>query len=174
MKKVYYISIILILSGLLSFCGCIDEKDKGTLILQITDANDDLNITEALVTISSISVHLGAGGNNTTAGWYTIVEEQQTFDLIAIQDVKDFLGSENLTAGVYTQIRLYVDQALVTIDGIQHDLEIPSKTVKLVNNFRIDVNETKILTLDFDVQESIHETGSGKYIMKPTIKVIEE
>jgi hypothetical protein len=173
MKKVYYIAII-ILVGALSFSGCIDENNKGTLILQITDANDDLNITEALVTISSITVHLGAGGNNTTEGWYTIVEEQQTFDLIELQDVKEFLGSENLTVGIYTQIRLNVDQALVTIDGVQHDLEIPSETVKLVNNFRIDANETKILTLDFEVQESIHETGNGKYIMKPTIKVIEE
>ncbi|MCK5300431.1 MAG: DUF4382 domain-containing protein, partial [Thermoplasmatales archaeon] len=35
-------------------------------------------------------------------------------------------------------------------------------------------NETTTLTLDFDVYESIHQTGSDKYIMNPTIKVIHE
>ena len=88
--------------------------------------------------------------------------------------MKTFLGSQNLTAGIYTQIRLDVDEALVTINGTQYDLEIPSKTVKLVNNFRISENETTTLTLDFDIQESVHKTGNDKYIMRPTIRVIEE
>jgi len=30
------------------------------------------------------------------------------------------------------------------------------------------------LTLDFDIHESVHKTGSDNYIMKPTIKVIQE
>jgi hypothetical protein len=79
-----------------------------------------------------------------------------------------------LNAGWYTQIRLYVEQALVTIDGVQYDLEISPNHVKLIKPWRIIDGETLVLTLDFDVQKSIHETGSGKYIMKPTIKVIQE
>ena len=174
MKKVLLATLLLLMSGTLYLSGCIQEESKGTLILQLTDANDDLNITEALVTISAIRVHLGAGGNNSTVDWYTIVDEEQTFDLIALQDVKEFLGSQNLTAGIYTQIRLEVDQALVTINGTQYDLQIPSKTVKLVNSFRINENETTTLTLDFGVQESVHKTGNDKYLMRPTIRVIEE
>lgn len=174
MKKVVLATFVLLMSGTLYLSGCVQEENKGTLVLQLTDANDDLNITEALVTISSIRVHLGAGANNSTADWYTIVDEEQIFDLIELQDVKTFLGSQNLTAGIYTQIRLDVDEALVTINGTQYDLEIPSKTVKLVNNFRISENETTTLTLDFDIQESVHKTGNDKYIMRPTIRVIEE
>jgi len=111
------------------------------------------------------------------AGWYTIVEESQTFDLIALQDVTDVLGEEELTAGKYTQIRLTVEKANITINNNGemevHDLKIPSNKVKLIKAFWIYEDETTVLTLDFDVYESVHKTGQDKYIMRPTIKVIQ-
>ncbi len=112
------------------------------------------------------------------AGWYTIVNESKTFDLIALQNVTDILGEKNLSAGKYTQIRLTVEKANITINNsgeIQvHDLKIPSSKVKLIKSFWIYENVTTVLTLDFDIHKSVHKTGSEKYIMKPTIKVIEE
>ncbi|MFE3845396.1 DUF4382 domain-containing protein [Thermoplasmatota archaeon] len=174
MKKIGILLIIFILGSLPFLGGCIDSGN-GTLTLQITDAPGDLNITEALVTISGIEVHLAAGGNNnTTAEWKMVVEESQTFDLVGIRNVKELLGSKNLSAGVYTQIRLHIDEALVTINGSQYDLQIPSESIKLVKGFRIIDGETTTLTLDFDVNESVHKTGSDKYIFQPTIIVIQE
>ncbi|MEF8848892.1 MAG: DUF4382 domain-containing protein [Candidatus Thermoplasmatota archaeon] len=165
------ISCIIVLSSLLT--GCI-QQGTGTLVMKITDAPSDLNISEAMVSISSVMVHLGAGGNNTTAGWHTVVNESQTFDLIALQNVTDVLGEQELQAGNYTQIRLNIDNANVTIDGVKHDLMIPSSTVKLVNAFKINGSETTTLILDFDIHDSVHETGNNKYILQPTIRVIEE
>lgn len=159
-------------SGLLS--GCVSEG-TGTLVLQITDVPGDLNITEALVTMSEVRVHYaGIDENGTLGEWITIVDEPQTFDLIALQNVTELFGEANLSAGWYTQIRLHVDQALVTIDGEQYDLRIPSKKVKLIKPWKIEDNETLILTLDFDVQKSVHQTGNGKYVLRPTIKVVQE
>jgi len=116
--------------------------------------------------------------NVSEAGWYTIVEESQTFDLIALQDVKEELGLKNLSVGKYTQIRLTVEKAEITIDNdgeIEvHDLEIPSNKVKLIKAFWIYEDDTTVLILDFDVYESVHEAVNGKYIMKPTIKIIQE
>ena len=174
MKKIGILLIIFILGSIPFLSGFI-ESGNGTLILQITDAPGDLNITKALVTISSIEVHLAAGGNNnTTAEWKMIVEESQTFDLIGIRNVKELLGSKNLTAGIYTQIRLHIDEALVTINNTQYDLQIPSESIKLVKWFRINDGATTTLTLDFDVNESVHKTGGDKYIFQPTILVIQE
>ena len=173
MKKGFVIFVLLsiVVSGL--FTGCIEDTE-GTLVLQITDAPSDLNITEALVTMSQVRVHYaGIGENDTIGEWITVVNETQTYDLIALQDVKELFGTVNLSTGWYTQIRLHVDSALVTIDGVQYDLEIPSKTVKLIKPFRIEDGQTTILTLDFDVHKSVHVTGSDKYIFKPTIKVIQ-
>lgn len=173
MKKNGVVILVLILVGSTFFTGCV-TNEKGTLLLKITDAPGDLNISEALVKISSIEVHIAAGGNNSSAGWITVVNESQQFDLIQLLNVTEILGSQTLAVGIYTQIRLDVDEALVTIDEIQYNLTIPSKTVKLVHQFVIEPESTTTLILDFDVQESIHETGNDKYIMRPTIKVIEE
>ena len=173
MHKIGILIAALIIIGATFFTGCI-TTEKGTLLLKITDAPGDLNISKALVTISSIEVHIAAGGNNSSAKWVTVINESQQFDLILLENVTDIIGSETLEVGIYTQIRLNVDEALVTIDGVQYDLEIPSKTVKLVHQFIIAPDTTTTLILDFDVQESVHETGNDKYIMQPTIKVIQE
>jgi hypothetical protein len=166
-----------ILKFLLINSGLLDRfvnDGTGTLVMQLTDA-PGLNITEALVDISQVAVHYGGINQNDTNGtWITVVNETQTFDLIELQDATEVLGEEDLTAGWYTQIRLYVDNALVTIDGVQYDLKISSKNVKLITPFLVQDNQTLTLTLDFDVNKSVHETGNGKYIMRPTIKVIQE
>ena len=173
MKKILTTLIALILISIVSFSGCVQDG-TGTLILQITDDPSDLNITSAIVTLSSVEVHLGAGGNNSSSGWYTIVEEQKSYDLVAIRDVKEFLGSENLSSGIYTQIRLHIDEARAIINGTEYNLSIPSSNIKLVSGFWINESQTTTLTLDFDVNESIHKTGNDKFIFQPTIRVIHE
>ena len=174
MKKILTILAIVIvgLTGVLS--GCVQEG-RGTLVLKITDAPGEFNISEALVTMSEVRVHYaGINETNTTGEWITIVNESQTFDLIQLINVTDIFGTANLSAGWYTQIRLYVEQALVTIDGVQHDLEISPQHIKLIKPWRIVDGETLVLILDFDIQKSIHKTGNDRYKMKPTIKVIQE
>ena len=112
--------------------------------------------------------------NQTTgSGWFTVADQEQTFDLVQIKDVKEFLGSTELETGRYTQIRLKVSTATATIDGIPVDLKIPSGNVKLTKGFTIEANQTVTLTLDFDAQQSIHQAGN-QYIMRPTIKIIQE
>lgn len=149
------------------------EEGIGTLVMKLTDDPPKLNITEALVTISHVCVHY-SGTNDTNGTWITVVNESQTFDLIPLQDATIFLGAVDLISGWYTQIRLSVDSALVTIDGVQYNLEIPSSNIKLITPFLVKDNDTLTLTLDFDVQKSVHKTGNDRYKMNPTIKVIQE
>lgn len=178
MKNILLIMTLLIIV-IIAFSGCLEEWG-GILYLQITDIPGDLNITKALVTISSVEVYSSAAGSDedekteSSTGWYTIVEEPQTFDLIALIDTKEFLGRGYLDTGRYNQIRLYVDKALVTINGNTYKLEIPSQTVKLIKPFKIENRRTTTLTLDFDIQKSVKSAGKDKYILEPTIKVIQE
>lgn len=170
MKTKLLLAILLVIP--IAVSGCTTTTGTGNLVLQITD-KPDLNIEKADVTLSNVQVHVAGAGNE--SGWITVVEEPKTFDLVAIKDVKTFLGEEDLAVGMYTQIRLDVDKALVTINGTEYNLTIPSKTVKLVRSFRIEENTTTTLTLDFDAEQSIHSTGvSDQYIMRPTITVIQE
>ncbi len=171
MKHTMLIGMLVL--GLCALSGCMGT---GTLVIQITDAPPEMNIEKAEVTISNVEVHTAAaGGDNTTgAGWFTVVEEAQIFDLIAIKDVKEVLGSAELTAGKYTQIRLSVDNAIATIDGSAYELEVPSEKIKLVKQFDIIAGQTTTITLDFDAEASIRSAGKDSYSMTPTIKVLAE
>ncbi len=177
MKSSLLIAILIFVTVGLS--GCVQsETGTGTLVMKITDAPANLSIEKALVTVSNVEVHLAGTNEDANAtnetGWSTVVKEEKTFDLIKIKDVKELIGTSDLKAGKYTQVRLNVDKALVTINGTEYDLTIPSKTVKLIKPFDIVQNQTTTLTLDFDANESIKSTGKDKYVMNPTIKVIQE
>src|SRR3989344_826650 len=172
MKSHYFIALFL-LSVLID--GCTQPQPPaggtGTLVLKITDAMTDLQIEKLEITVSSIQVHK-AGEDD--ANWTTIVEGPETFDLIAIKNVQQLLGSKTLESGKYTQIRLNVDSASGIIDGNSVELTIPSKTIKLVNEFDINADESTTLILDFDAQQSVNETGNGEFKFQPVIKVLEE
>lgn len=175
MKKIFALTAILIIITTGMFSGCI-KSGEGTLVLKITD-DPDYSITEALVTISEVRVHYAlvddTDNNDTIGEWITIVNESQTFDLIALQDVTELFGTVNLSAGWYTQIRLLIESALITVDGVQYNLTITSKNIKLIHPFSIQDGQTTTLILDFDVQKSVHKTGNDEYKFRPTIKVIQ-
>lgn len=124
----------------------------------------------------------------------------QTYDLIELTNgVMQNLGITDLETGVYTQLRLYLGGTQSFPDGYEpvggfllpteanyivvnkdasyeaHALKVPSgyqSGIKLVNEVYIEEGSTVELILDFDANRSVVETGSGKYILKPTIKVI--
>jgi hypothetical protein len=150
-------------------------SSEGLYVVNLTVTDDDGNGAEDWYVTTA---RIGEDDDETDAGWQTVVEDPQTFDLIALLDVKEELGLTELPVGKYTQIRLTVEEANITIDteqGIKvHDLVIPSKKVKLIKPFWIYEDDTTVLTLDFDVHKSVHVTGNDKYLLKPTIKVIQE
>ncbi len=139
--------------------------------LTVTDTNNSTTWDQTIA-------YIDQEDNDNDSEWLTIVNESQTFDLLALQNVSALLGEKNLTAGKYTQIRLTVVSANITINRSgtieHHAMKVPSDKIKLIHPFTILKNETTVLTLDFDVGKSIHETGNGKFMMKPTIKIIQE
>lgn len=151
---------------------------NGTYTVNLTvKDNDTISKVDWYLTIANIG-DVDEEDDTPTADWYTIKEGPQEFDLIALQDVTDVLGQDILPVGMYTQIRLTVEQANITIINETGQPEvyamvIPSNNVKLIKPFWINKDETTELTLDFDVNESVHQTGNNKFMMKPTIKVIE-
>lgn len=178
MKKEYFIGIIIVLVVVLGYF-LLMPGGTGTLIMKITDSPSGLNITKALVTISNVEVHFAGStitenATNITSGWIEVVDEPQTFDLIAIKDVKKILGTAELNPGKYTQIRLSIDSAIVTIDDVEYTLTTPSDAIKLIHPFDITAGNETILTLDFDAQASIHSTGKDKYVLNSVIGVTQE
>ena len=114
--------------------------------------------------------------------WVDLPLEVTTINLLDFQNgLNEILAAQELPAGHYTQIRLMIDcvenPPTITVDGEVLDLFIPSgcqSGVKLVSGWDLVEGEELSLILDFDLRRSISQTGSGRYTMRPTIRVIQE
>jgi len=116
------------------------------------------------------------------AGWQTVAAPAGTFDLIALQnDVRATLGTLELPDGKITQIRLFMDPngknqvELTSGETCAIDLSaVPPTGIKINHPFKaLDVEESSELNLvvDFDLKESLDQTGACSFSLKPVIKL---
>ncbi len=134
--------------------------------MRLTDAPGDFE--NVWVNIASVAVE------SADTGWIDVTSQPQKFDLLTLQnDVTAALGSTTLTAGMYGQLRLIVDQASVVVDGEEFPLTIASGAqtgIKINFDQAFADNTTYAITLDFDAAKSVKTTGQG-YLMTPVIQV---
>jgi len=148
----------------------------GILEMWVTDA-PAYDISAVDVTISDIQVHRAGGDGGAFPpvepgtlseetgddGWDTVVSGTMSFELLALRGVEDLLGSQELEAGHYTQIRLNLIEVLVTAGSEVYTAQISSEKLKLVSSFDVEADTVTRLVMDM--------TGSDKFIFKPTIKL---
>ena len=101
-----------------------------------------------------------------------MVNSTQSVDLKAFQgDARKFLGGADVEAGKYTQIRIHVDRAYGVANGSEVNLSVPSNTLKITRPWTVEAGGETLLTVDFELDKSIHRTGQGKYMLKPVLKL---
>lgn len=158
---------------------------EGTLIVLLTDTPFS-DARAVLVTFTEVAVHRSG------SGWQTLPfsppSASRTCDLKKLQGAQDVLGTGPLPAGHYTQIRLVVSSAALYFEqpstgapcapaipgpaGASAPLRIPSGEVKLNREFDVSSNSVTTITLDFDGERSIRQTGSGRFFMTPVVGVV--
>lgn len=165
---------LLIALGLSGLAGCGDSNaattasGTGMLSVRLTDAPID-NVQSAQVWISKVYL---IGGADTVSSRIAISSTPQQFELLSLQNgVTAALGSAVIPVGTYSQMRLIVDSAKVTLkapltfaDGsASKTLVVPSGMQTGVKvNFQSAVQVTPgetILVADFDVSRSFVLTG---------------
>jgi len=126
--------------------------ERGTIEIRVTDPPPP-GVSSANVTLTKLEVHQVSDNES---GWITIIEDEVTFDLFEIIDQAMVLGSEDVTAGKYTQIRAEVTGVEgLTKAGDPYKAEVPSRTLKFVRPFNVEAGMTTVLTLDFDGDKSL-------------------
>ncbi len=185
------VALSAILIAGLTACSSGGGSNMGQLSLSLMDKPSD-SYNAVYVTIQSIAVH---AATDTEGSWNTIATPNKTVDLLALTNgVREQMALVDMAPGHYTQMRLMIgtqpDTGLniqgnphpfanyaIDTNGNVHSLKIPSGMqtgVKLVQGFDINANSTTELTLDFDASRSVVVAGnSGKYLLKPTIQVID-
>jgi hypothetical protein len=172
-------------------CG-IGGSDSGRLLLSLTDAATDM-YDAVYITVKQVDVHRADEGEEM---WQTIATPNRTYNLLElVNGVREQLALVDLTAGHYSQLRLYLGDMpdsrtnilsrphpfpnyVIDSEQAYHELKIPSgyqSGVKIVHAFTIGESGTTELILDFSASESVVIAGrSGQYLLKPTIKVLAE
>jgi len=199
MKRLSFF-LMAIASVLITACGGSGGDGSGgggtgTLALSLQDAPATEDYKAVYVTIKEVMVHKG-GSEDSDANWETVASPNATYNLLElVNGVREELGLATLESGSYTQMRLILGQNpdsginiiseahpfpnYVIEDGTDavHELKVPSgyqTGIKIVKGFVINENETTELILDFDASRSVIKAGkSGKWLLKPTIKVLE-
>jgi hypothetical protein len=165
------------------------SSSSGTLRVMLTDS-PFTDAKSLLVTFSEVSVHRSDQPDD--SGWTKLTfnnsASSRTCDLKKLQAAQDVLGTGSPAAGHYTQIRLTVSSAKLFFDnaasgnacdatiaapsGRSTDVTIPSGEVKLNREFDVSSSGATTITLDFDGDRSIRETGNGQFMMSPVITVV--
>lgn len=151
--------------------------DRGTIEVRVTDP-PPADVSSAVVYLTNIAVHQVSDNGGE---WITIIEAPPSFDLMAVIVEEVVLGSEDVTAGKYTQIRMDVDRVeVVTTAGDNITAEVPSGKLKIVGPFNVGPGMTTVLTLDFDGEKSLVlpgkdiATGKERALFKPVVKLLVE
>jgi len=176
MKKIIFIlSIFLIIMFALNNCSdsVSSDENTGTLSISVTDAPAAYD--SVIIVFSQISAHIDSE-------WVHVVKEPVRVNLLDWSNGETLLlGSEDVPAGKYTQIRIKIDEAYIGVTGEVHELVVPSGSqtgLKLGPQFTINDGSTYHLVLDFDASRSIVVNGPANnpkgYKLKPHIRVITE
>ena len=171
-------------------CGGSPSGPSGSGSLRVMLKDSPFHDASAVfVTFNEVSVHQDTDADFTPLK-FAADATSRTCDLLRLQkdNAQDVLGIGTLDAGHYTQVRLAVAEAklylgapstgdacgpgLIPPAGTPIPLTIPSGEVKLNREFDVPEGGTTLMSLDFDGDHSIIQTGNGSYMMKPVIAVV--
>ena len=157
--------------ALLMVAGCGTEPGAtGRVVVQLTDAPID-NVASATIWVSSVYI---IGGPDSTGPRHTVVSTPQQYDLLTlVNGATAALGDATIPTGTYTQMRMVVDSARLTLkagttfsDGSSsRTLQTPSAQrtgIKVVFSGPVAITPGEtILLVDFDVSRNFVFTGPG-------------
>ncbi|MBI3186362.1 MAG: DUF4382 domain-containing protein [Gammaproteobacteria bacterium] len=154
--------------------GCDNsESPTGKLNLNITDAAVD-GATEVVVEFTGAEIK---AGSDTIDIDYAAPKQ---IDLLALTGgISDtILEDQILPAGQVEWIRLKVNESnsYITINGEQYGLTIPSASqsgLKLNRPITIAENGIATFTIDFDLRKSVHERSGNNYMLRPTLRLVD-
>ena len=198
MRKLIYLLSAAVIIIMFSACSenlTSDYNAPGKLVVKVTDAPFAIDLIEsAMVTITKVEIRRAGDGlcdgvcDSTGEGYpFTVIsEDTMTFDLIQLRNgIAADLAELDIPQGKYDLIRLYVDEASLTVkDGETYTVKVPSGKQTGIKIFlrpalEIEGGLTSELLIDFDLSRSFQLRGNfhnpqgiNGFIFKPVIRAV--
>ena len=161
------LGLVILAAGVPALGACSKSASDGAVRVYVTDA-PPVGVTAALITVSKVEAHKSGAAVD---AWVTLLTNPPVFDLVKSSGTNYLLGTSDLAAGTYTQIRLEIADCTVTIGGVQVKATVPSGELKLVGNITIEAGKQTSVTLDFDGEQSVVLEGQGAVSLKPVVQL---
>jgi hypothetical protein len=169
----------------------------GTVSVKLTDAPADVD--RILLDVSQVWVHrvnngtpVDTSGSGDDASlrdrhatpladydgvWYQLSATSGVYDLLDLTNgIFKTLAVGSVPAGTYDQVRLKLGpNNSIVVKGVTHPLKVPSGQqagFQLYGLFDVPIDGTVEVGIDFDAARSVHETGSGVWIMTPMARIV--
>jgi hypothetical protein len=176
MKTLKNIVVLVILATMIA---CSSENDpyddnngnkaKPVLTIKLTDSPSAYD---------AVNVEILSMRANFEDGWVDLpLENPGVHNLLQFVNGNTLIliGDTALAPGVITELRLILgSNNSVIVDGESYDLQTPSGQS---SGYKIKMDPQLLepggvytIVIDFDVSESIHQTGNGKYMLKPVCR----
>lgn len=174
-------SFLLAAVAVTMFYSCNEDDDSqnensARLVVHMTDAPGDYD--HVYVDVQDVRIKADASTND-DEGWVSLENVQKgEYDLLSLTNgVTQLLADSEVPVGNLGQIRLILGpDNFVVLNGETErtPLSTPSAQqsgLKLNVNQQMEAGELYEYLLDFDVDQSIVQTGNGGYILKPVIRL---
>jgi len=187
MKNASKIILALLGAGILLFSACqkTDNDNYGTLKVTITDDPFPIDfIEEANVTITKVEARMKSDTSGNS--YITLFEDTLEYNLLDLRNgIVAELTELEVPVGSYDLIRLYVDQASISIkDGGTYEVKVPSGSQTGIKVFispaiKVEGGLTSELLLDFNLDKSFvlkgnthSPNGINGFNFKPVIRAV--
>jgi Domain of unknown function (DUF4382) len=165
--KIYFFGLAIMASTFI--VSCKKESGYSTLNVRLTDA--PAAYQEVNIDLQSIQVKLSGD----SSGWVDLDANPGIYNLLGLQNgVDTLIGTQTLPAETVKEIRLILgSDNTIMVNGATVPLRIPSGSE---SGLKIKVNKKlnatiETLIIDFDAALSIHQEGTGDYILRPVLKI---
>lgn len=170
MKKIHVIFSLLMMVFAIGSCKKDDSSTSYKYSVRLTDAPGPYS--SVFVDIQGVEI-TGSNGKavalNVNAGVYDLIKFSSGVDTL--------LATGSIDVAKVQQIRLILGpNNSVVVNNVSYPLSTPSAEqsgLKLQVHQELQAGVDYVVLLDFDANQSIVETGSGTYKLKPVIRTIE-
>jgi len=168
-------------------CQEVEKDQSGNIVIKITDSPFPIDmIDEATVSISIVEMRLKSDGEEEEYPFTVVFDEPMEFNLLELRNgVTADLIDMDIPAGSYDLIRLYVDEASLSVkDHETYNVKVPSGSqtgIKIFIEPALNVagGLTSEVLLDFNVDRSFvlkgnvdTPAGIKGFNFKPVIRAV--
>jgi hypothetical protein len=178
LRKLLPIALLTSLSVLIFFaCSKKESSADGNARMQVFLTDDPGDYQAVFIDVKDIQINYSDSANG---GWQSLPNVHAgQYDLLKLTNDDDtLLADAELKTGRVEQIRLILGtENYVQLVGQTNRIKLETPSAQqsgLKLNIHQDLTAGVLykLLLDFDVAKSIHQTGNGKYMLKPTIRTV--